>query len=69
MSVSLNTGPRRRIRSSSNPVVNDFEDLFAFGAGEGETRRADPFGTEATFLDGELNVLNELDVNVEVEQG
>jgi hypothetical protein len=69
MSVSLDTGPRGPIRSSRDPFVNDFQDLFALGTGERESGSADPFGTKATFLDGEFDVLNELDVNVEVEQG
>lgn len=48
--------------------MNDFENLFAFSADERETWGADPFGTQTAFLDGKLDVLNELDMDVEVKE-
>ena len=68
MSISLDAGARRNFGSASDAVVDDFEDLFALSASEREAGRANPFGTEAAFLNGEFNVLNELDVDVQVKQ-
>ncbi len=40
-------------------VVNNLEDLLAFGADERQSRLADELAAEARFLHGELDVLHE----------
>jgi hypothetical protein len=66
MSVSLDFRGGRDFGSRGDAVVNDFENLFALDSGKRKARRADPFGAKSAFLDGELDVLNEFDVDIKV---
>src|SRR5260370_24644089 len=68
MVVSPDARLFRHFGSTSDSIVNDFEDLFALGSGEGKSRGTDPFGTEATYLDSEFDVLNELNMDIEMKQ-
>src|SRR5260370_8203960 len=68
MVVSPDARLFRHFGSTSDSIVNDFEDLFALGSGEGKSRGTDPFGTEATFLDSEFDVLNEFNMDIEMKQ-
>src|SRR3954447_22458135 len=58
----------RNFRSGSDAVVDNFENVVSFGSGEGQARGADPFGAESAFLDGEFDVLDELDMDVEMKE-
>src|ERR1044071_5811430 len=58
----------RNLRTIGNAVVNNFQNPFPLFAFERQARRAHPFRTEAAFLHGEFDVLNELRVGVEVEE-
>src|SRR5687768_6599322 len=48
----------------TDAVVDDLEHLLSFRAGQGQAGGADPFGAQAAFLDGQLDVLNKLHVGI-----
>ena len=54
--------------AGGDALVDDFEDALALGSGQGEARRAGPFLAQPDFLHGQLDVLDELRVGIEVEQ-
>jgi len=62
------TSRRGNLRALGDAVVDHLEHGVALGAGERQTRGSRGLAAEAAFLDGELDVLHELDVGVEVEQ-
>src|ERR1051325_1597777 len=68
MSVTLYARSVRHFWPGIDAVLDNFQDLFAFSAGERKTRGADPFGAEAAFLHREFNILNELGVDIEMKQ-
>ena len=51
-----------------DPVMNDLQHLPPFHTRQWQPWRAHPLGAEPAFLDGELDVLDELGVGVEVEE-
>src|SRR5688500_18205911 len=56
------------LRSRFDALADDRKDLLALRPFEREARRPDPFRAEPALLNGELDVLHELDVRVEVKQ-
>ncbi len=48
--------------------MDDGEDLFAFLADEGESGRTGQFSAVAAFLGGELDVLDQFEMSVQVQE-
>src|SRR5689334_7517176 len=59
---------RRQLWTPLDSLVNHFQDLPALFANERQARGAHPFVAKAALLNGELDVLNELGVNIQMQQ-
>src|SRR4029079_11111615 len=59
----------RRLGPRGDPAPDDREDALALLADQRAPRGADALGPEAALLRGELDVLDELRVGIEMEQG
>src|SRR5947207_9408978 len=51
-----------------DPLPNDLQDLLTLGPGKGQAWLAHPFAPQAHLLDGQLDVLHELDVRIDLQQ-
>ena len=58
----------RHFWSACDAVVDDFQDALSFGPGQRQSWCPRPFRTEAAFLHGQLNVLHEFGMHIEVQQ-
>src|SRR6185295_1022504 len=58
----------RKLRTILDAVVDDFQHRFALFARERQARRTHPLSAQPAFLRGQLDVLHELDVHIQMQQ-